>query len=103
MTLQVSQGSGYFEPQLESHDVADVRYVEHSHSLEVVPKSTGVTQFGLVDLCLPSRPALVSITIVGVHSLVVDVADHLQRGKQTLCSVHITDTMGNPLQVCHLV
>lgn len=61
--------------------------------------STGIARFGLVDLCLPSRPAIVSITIVGIHSLVVDVADNLQRGKQTLCSVHILDTMGNPLQV----
>lgn len=96
---QVSQGSGYFEPQLESQDVASVRYLEHSQTLEVRPISTGVTRFGLVDLCLPSRPAIVSITVVGVHSLVPDVADYLQRGKQTLCTVHILDTMGNPLQV----
>ena len=77
--------------------------MEHSHTLEVKPMSTGVAHFGLIDLCLPSRPAMVSITIVGVHSLVVDVADHLQRGRQTLCSVHIVDTMGNPLQVRVLI
>lgn len=102
LTLRVSQGSGYFEPQLESQDVASVRYLEHSQTLEVKPVSTGVTRFGLVDLCLPSRPAIVTITVVGIHSLVVDVADYLQRGKQTLCSVHILDTMGNPLQLSDL-
>lgn len=102
LILQVSQGSGYFEPQLESQDVANVRYLEHTQTLEIRPISTGIAHFGLVDLCLPSRPATVSITIVGVHSLVVDVADYLQRGKQTLCSVHIVDTMGNPLQLSDL-
>lgn len=102
LVLHVSQGSGYFEPQLESQDVASVRYLEHSQTLEVRPISTGVTRFGLVDLCLPSRPAIVSITVVGVHSLVLDVADYLQRGKQTLCTVHILDTMGNPLQLSDL-
>ena len=97
--FQVSQGSGYFQPQLDSNDIVDVRYMERTRSLEIRARGTGTARLGLIDLCLPSRPALIAITVVGVQTISVDVTDRLQKGKRALCTVKITDTTGNPIEV----
>ncbi|XP_049962965.1 nuclear pore membrane glycoprotein 210 [Schistocerca serialis cubense] len=97
--LQVSQGSGYYELVLSSEDVADVTYVEGSRIIEIVPKTDGHLKLAMVDLCLPSKPALAEVQVSSVGSIKVEVAEHVEKGRCIPAVVHLYDTTGNVLPI----
>lgn len=63
VVLKVSQGSGYYKVEQSSSEIADVRYLETSHTVEVIPRTDGLLLLTLIDLCLPSKPASAEIQV----------------------------------------
>ena len=92
--LQVSQGSGYYELILSNHDVADVRYVEPTRTISIVPRNSGILHISLVDLCLASEPAEVEIEVQQLAILQVECIDKVEKGKYVVAKLELYDTNG---------
>ncbi|CAB0038110.1 unnamed protein product [Trichogramma brassicae] len=92
--LQVSQGSGYYELVLSNHDVADVRYVEPTRTISIVPRTSGMLHIALVDQCLASEPAEVEIEVQQLASLEVECINKVEIGTFVMAKLQMYDTNG---------
>lgn len=95
--ITVQQGSGYFEIALSTNDLAEVRYLESSHELEITPLADGELHITLVDLCLVSKPAVIIVNVVSVNLLRVEMSDKVEVGKCISCVVRMYDEADNIL------
>lgn len=92
--LQVSQGSGFYEFVLSAEDIADVRYVEPSRTISVVPRRSGTLRIALIDLCLVSAPAEVVIQVQQLASLDVETVNKVEKDKCIAAALMMYDTNG---------
>lgn len=97
--LYVSQGSGYFELALSADDIAEVNYVEGSRKIEIFPIKDGELKISVKDLCLVSRPAVISVNVISVNNLRVEVSDKVEIGKCISCVLKLYDENDNPMMV----
>ncbi|XP_001601346.4 nuclear pore membrane glycoprotein 210 [Nasonia vitripennis] len=97
--LQVSQGSGYYNLHLSNEEVADVRYVEQTRTITVIPRKSGTLKVGLVDLCLPSKPAEVEIEVQQLASLEIESVNKVEKGKYIIAKLKMYDTNGFPMML----
>lgn len=100
--LEVKQGSGFYQIALDKEDVADVKYSSQSRQLEITPKGDGILTIKLIDLCLISKPAIISATVVSVHIIRVEMSDKVEVGKCITCIVRLYDEFDNLLMVPNL-
>ncbi|XP_043283019.1 nuclear pore membrane glycoprotein 210 [Venturia canescens] len=98
-SLQVSQGSGYYEFVLSSEEIADIRYVEPTKTISIVPKKPGVLRLGLVDLCLVSSPAEAEIEVQQLAGIEIDTIDKVEKGKCILATIKLYDTNGHLMEL----
>ncbi|XP_012277520.1 nuclear pore membrane glycoprotein 210 [Orussus abietinus] len=98
-SLQVSQGSGYYEFVLSSDDIADVRYIEPTKTISIVPKKSGSLHIALVDLCLVSNPAEAIIEVQQLTSIEVEAVNKVEKGKCISLALKFYDTNGNIIQL----
>ncbi|KAF5274371.1 hypothetical protein FQA39_LY07251 [Lamprigera yunnana] len=98
-SVSVNHGSGYYELGLSSHDIANVKYLETTHELEIVPLNEGELQVTLKDLCLSSLPVLVNIYVVSIADIKVEMADKVEIGKCISSIVRLYDEYGNLVEV----
>ncbi|VEN56349.1 unnamed protein product [Callosobruchus maculatus] len=96
-TASVKQGSGYFELALSADDIAMVKYLDTSREIEVIPLKSGELTLQLVDLCLVSKPAVLTINIVSVGMIRVEMVDKVEIGKCIKAIVRIYDENDNLL------
>ncbi|XP_063995333.1 nuclear pore membrane glycoprotein 210 [Diachasmimorpha longicaudata] len=98
-SLQVSQGSGYYEFILSSDDIADVRYAEPTKTINIIPKKSGTLQIALVDLCLASPPAVAEIDVQQLAGIEVESVKKVERGRCIPATIRLFDTNGNVIQL----
>ncbi|XP_015122666.1 nuclear pore membrane glycoprotein 210 [Diachasma alloeum] len=98
-TLQVSQGSGYYEFILSSEEIADVRYVEPTRTINIIPKKSGSLQIALVDLCLISPPAVAEVDVQQLAGIEVESVNKVERGRCITATVRLFDTNGNVIEL----
>lgn len=98
-SLQVSQGSGYYEFVLSSEEIADIRYVEPTKTISIVPKKPGSLRLGLVDLCLVSSPAEAEIEVQQLAGIEIETIDKVEKGKCILATIKLFDTNGNLMEL----
>lgn len=103
--VTVSQGSGYFELQLTSEDVAKVSFDVSKHELTIQPKNKGRLRVDLVDLCLSSQTPSLFINIVSIHTILVDMPDRVEKGQCIKAIVKLLDEFDElmPLPEEHLL
>lgn len=92
--VQVSQGSGYYDLVLSNEEVADIRYVEPTRTISIVPRRSGTLKVGLVDLCLTSKPAELEIEVQQLASLEVESVNKVEKGKYIVARLRLYDTNG---------
>ncbi|CAK9831046.1 Nuclear pore membrane glycoprotein 210 [Anthophora retusa] len=97
--LQVSQGSGYYEFVLSADDIADVRYIESTKAISIAPKKSGVLHLSLVDLCLPSKPAEVTIEIQQLAVIEIETVNKIEKGKCIVAALKLYDTNGHTIKL----
>lgn len=97
--LSVRQGSGYYDVQLSTDDVAEVKYLEGTRELEIKPINDGDLHINLIDMCLVSRPAPIFISVVSVHTVRLEMADKVEIKKCLSCIVRLYDENDNLLDV----
>lgn len=93
--LQVSQGSGYYEFGLSSDEIADIRYMDATRTVSVIPRRPGVLRMTLEDLCLPSKPAEVHVEVQQLAVIEVDTVTKIERGKSVTAALRLYDTNGH--------
>lgn len=98
-SLQVSQGSGFYEFVLSSEDIADVRYIEPTRSINIIPKRSGSLQIALVDLCLASPAAIAEIDVQELAGIEFESVSRVEKGKCMTGSVRLFDTNGNVIEL----
>lgn len=89
--ISVKQGSGYYRVGLNTKTVADVRYVELTRQVEILPLLEGELVITLEDLCLASRPTQINVRVVSVASLHVDMDDKVEITKSIPVVVRLYD------------
>lgn len=94
-------GSGYYELVLSPDDIAEVSYIESSREIEITPLKDGELRIHVIDLCLASRPAVVTVNIVSVHILRVEMSDKVEIGKCISCTLRLYDENDNLMGVPH--
>ncbi|XP_014209952.1 nuclear pore membrane glycoprotein 210 [Copidosoma floridanum] len=92
--LQVSQGSGYYDLVLSDEEIADVRYVEPTRTISMVPRKSGILDISVVDLCLNSKPAEVEIEVQQLASIEVDTVNKVEKDKFITAKLQLYDTNG---------
>lgn len=95
--LQVNQGSGFYEFLLSSEDIADIRYVEPSRTITVVPRRFGTLRITLIDLCLASAPAEAVIQVQQLANLEVEAVHKVEKGKCIAAALKMYDTNGESM------
>lgn len=93
--LQASQGSGYYEFVLSSDEIADIRYLDTTRTISVIPRRPGVLRITLVDLCLPSKPAEVHVEVQQLAVIEVDTVRKIEKGKCVTAALRLYDTNGH--------
>lgn len=97
--LKVSEGSGHYNVIVNTPEVAVVNYIEASRTIEILPRIDGSLKIALVDLCLPSKPAVADVQVLRVGSIKVDVIDRIEKGHSVTAFVHLYDSLDNPLSI----
>lgn len=92
--LQVTQGSGFYDLVLSTDEVADVRYVEVTRTISIVPRKSGTLKIALVDLCLSSKPAEVEIEVQQLANLQIESVNKVEKGKYIVAKLQLYDTNG---------
>ncbi|GJQ66575.1 hypothetical protein Trydic_g4553 [Trypoxylus dichotomus] len=95
--LPIKQGSGYYKLILSSDFVADVKYLSNSKEIEVIPQSDGDLRIQLIDLCLESKPAVITVQVVSVHIIRVEMSDKVEVQKCIPCIVRLYNENDNLL------
>lgn len=98
-SLQVTQGSGYYEFVLSSEEIADIRFVEPTKTITVVPKKSGELRVALVDLCLVSAPAEAIIQVQQLAAIEVNTVSKVEKGKCVEAAVKFYDTNGDTIRL----
>ncbi|XP_044576324.1 nuclear pore membrane glycoprotein 210 [Cotesia glomerata] len=98
-SLQVNQGSGYYEFILSADDIADVRYIEPTKTISVIPKKAGILQVALKDLCLDSAPAIAEIQVQQLAEIEIVSVNKVEKDKCILAAVKLFDTIGNLIEL----
>lgn len=93
--LQVNQGSGYYEFVLSSDEIADIRYLDTTRTISVIPRKPGVLRMTLVDLCLPSKSAEVLVEVQQLAVIEIDTVNKIERGKCVTAALRLYDTNGH--------
>lgn len=97
--LSVTQGSGYYELVLNNNNIAEVNYLEGSREVEIFPLKDGELLIHVVDLCLASQPAIVTINVVSVNLLRVEMSDKVEMGRCISCILKLYDENDNPMNL----
>lgn len=97
--LSVKQGSGYYRLALTSQTIAEVRYIEANRQLEIVPLNEGELVVSLIDLCLVSRPAQITVKVVSVAAIRLEMDDKIEIGRSVPVAVRLFDASDNPIVV----
>ncbi|XP_053988309.1 nuclear pore membrane glycoprotein 210 [Hylaeus volcanicus] len=97
--LQVSQGSGYYEFVLSTDDIADVRYIESTKTISITPKTSGILNLALVDLCLPSKSAEAVIEIQQLAVIEIETVNKIEKGKCIVAALKLYDTNGHIIKL----
>lgn len=98
-SFQVSQGSGYYEFVLSTEEIADIRYVEPTKTINVIPKKPGLLKIALVDLCLGSAPAEAEIEVQQLAGIEVESVNKVEKGKCITATLRLYDTNGHIMEV----
>ncbi|CAH1996561.1 unnamed protein product [Acanthoscelides obtectus] len=93
----VKQGSGYFELALSADDIVLVKYLDTSREIEVVPVKSGELTLQLIDLCLVSKPATLTVSVVSIGMIRVEMVDKVEIGKCIKAIVRLYDDNDNLL------
>lgn len=97
--LAVRQGSGHYRLALTSQTVAEVRYVESTRRLEIVPLAEGELVVSLIDLCLVSPPATIAVRVVSVAAIRPEMDDKIEIGRSVPVAVRLFDGLGDLVAV----
>ncbi|KRT81282.1 hypothetical protein AMK59_6258, partial [Oryctes borbonicus] len=97
LLVPIKQGSGYYKLILSNDLVADVKYLSNSKEIEIIPQTDGDLRIQLIDLCLESKPAVVTVQIVSVHIIRVEMSDKVEVQKCIPCIVRLYDESDNLL------
>ncbi|XP_076259039.1 nucleoporin 210 [Rhynchophorus ferrugineus] len=97
--VSILQGSGYFEIALSSEDIVDVKYLESTKELEITPYKSGEVIIQLLDLCLLSKPATLTVNVVSVGIIRVEMADKVEISKCIPCAVKLYDENDNLMDI----
>ncbi|XP_060536617.1 nuclear pore membrane glycoprotein 210 [Cylas formicarius] len=98
-TIPVLQGSGFFELALSADDIVDVRYVEGTKELEITPLKSGEVLVQLLDLCLVSKPATLTVNVISIGIIRIDMPDKVEIGKCIPCIVRLYDENDNLMDI----
>uniref|UniRef100_A0A0C9RIR8 Pom210 protein n=1 Tax=Fopius arisanus TaxID=64838 RepID=A0A0C9RIR8_9HYME len=98
-SLQVNQGSGYYEFVLSTNEIADVRYVEPTRTISIIPKKSGTLQIALIDLCLISPPAVAEVDVQQLAGIEVESVNKVEKGRCIPATVKLFDTNGNVIEL----
>lgn len=77
--LKVTQGSGFYKLYQSSLDIAEVQFYDSSKTVEIFPKTDGLLQLTLVDLCLSYNAPTVEIQVSGskIFFLLLSILRHV--------------------------
>ncbi|KAK0090394.1 hypothetical protein PV325_000676 [Microctonus aethiopoides] len=98
-SLRVSQGSGYYEFVLNTDDIAEIRYVEPTKTISVIPKKSGILQLALVDLCLISAAAVAEIEVQQLAEIQMTSVNKVEKSKCIVAAVKLYDTNGHLIEL----
>ncbi|KAK4884343.1 hypothetical protein RN001_000614 [Aquatica leii] len=93
----VNHGSGYYELAFSSVSVAEVKYLETTRELEILPLSEGEVHVTLKDLCFPSPPVGINVFVVSISSIKVEMSDKVEIGKCISAIVRVYDRYDNAI------
>ncbi|KAI4468828.1 nuclear pore membrane glycoprotein [Holotrichia oblita] len=99
IVLPIKQGSGYYKLVLSSNFIADVKYLSNTKEVEIKPVADGDLRIQLIDLCLESKPAIITVQVLSVHIIRVEMTDKVEVGKCIPAIVRLYDESDNLLSL----
>lgn len=102
VVLPIKQGSGYYKLILSSSFVADVKYLSNTKEVQIKPVADGDLRIQLIDLCLQSKPAIITVQVLSVHIIRVEMTDKVEINKCIPAIVRLYDESDNLLNLPNL-
>ncbi|XP_067631860.1 nuclear pore membrane glycoprotein 210 [Eurosta solidaginis] len=97
--IPITQGSGFYDFDLHEQNVVDVEYDAKEKELVITPLRVGHARLEVIDRCLMTEPAHLSISVVTIASIRVEAADRVERTKSIEAIVKLYDSNDNLLQI----
>ncbi|XP_053384665.1 nuclear pore membrane glycoprotein 210-like [Mercenaria mercenaria] len=98
VNMDVAKGSGYFHVVEGRAGVVELKYLEKSKQIQIIPTKDGQLTVTVYDLCIAStQPVQVVITVSGVGSVQLHVMDKVEVGKDIPARVEVLDVTGEKL------
>ncbi|XP_017475725.1 PREDICTED: nuclear pore membrane glycoprotein 210 isoform X2 [Rhagoletis zephyria] len=97
--IPISQGSGFYEFELYEQNVVSVEYDAKEKELVITPLRVGHARLEVIDRCLMTEPAHLSISVVTIGSIRVESPDRVERTQSIEAIVKIYDSNDNLLQI----
>ncbi|XP_020712667.1 nuclear pore membrane glycoprotein 210 isoform X1 [Ceratitis capitata] len=97
--IPITQGSGFYDFELYDQNVVSVEYDAKERELIVTPLRVGHARLEVIDRCLMTEPAHLSISVVTIGSIRVVSPDHVERTKSIEAIVKLYDSNDNLLHI----
>ncbi|XP_037941866.1 nuclear pore membrane glycoprotein 210-like [Teleopsis dalmanni] len=97
--IPIAQGSGYYDFTLSETGIVNIEFLAKERELILTPLRMGHTRLELLDRCLMTDPAQLSISVVSIGAIVVDVPDRVERTKTVEAIVRLYDSNDNLLTI----
>ncbi|XP_054736969.1 nuclear pore membrane glycoprotein 210 [Anastrepha obliqua] len=97
--IPISQGSGFYEFELYEQNVVNVEYDAKEKELVITPLRVGHARLEVIDRCLMTEPAHLSISVVTIGSIRVEAPDRVERTKSIEAIVKLYDSNDNLLKI----
>ncbi|XP_055379498.1 nuclear pore membrane glycoprotein 210 [Condylostylus longicornis] len=99
--IHISQGSGFYEFEPSDDGIVTMEFDSKSGDLLIKPLKIGHVTIELIDRCLMSEAARLSVSVVSVGRVLVDVQDRVQKTKTVEAIIKLYDSNDNVLAIDH--
>ncbi|KAL4239762.1 hypothetical protein ACF0H5_000565 [Mactra antiquata] len=96
--VDVAKGSGFFHVVEGKPGIVDLKYLDKSKQIQILPSKDGQMMIRVYDICIANtQPTQVLITVSGIGSVQLHVMDKVEVGKDISARVEVLDISGERL------
>ncbi|CAD7078083.1 unnamed protein product [Hermetia illucens] len=97
--VSIAQGSGFYEIKLSEPGIISVEFDPKSREIIIFPHQIGNVQLELIDRCLMTEAAHLTVSVVSIGSIQCVMPDRVEKGKSIEAIIRLYDSNDNLMKI----